>query len=264
MDFLAAYPTDTWRGTTFTWITRPGALAPVHRAALLDALQALATETYGRDIGGYFHNQPTYFDNMTRMVLARRDGRVTGFVALNEEMVAAGAPVLYLTSAIVAPSAQRQGVAAYVCVRAFRELLATMPEFFFAMRTQNPVVYAPFATAFDEVFPALDGRAPSVRLRAVAIALAATLSPECEFDSERFVIRGLYRFSQRFFDAPPLSGWAEVDTLFLRELDYDRQDGFLIVGRITELALRAAIVRLPVLGALAAIVGAADETHDRP
>jgi hypothetical protein len=247
---IVATTTESWSGYQLEWIREPAGLAPTARTDLLGEFQDLAKRTYERDIGDYFLNQPGYFDEMTRLVVIRqpaerdRGAEIAGFVALREDLRVAGERVVYLKSAIVAPEHQKHGLSGFVVLRAALDALADGPEICLAMRTQNPVVYAPFAAVFEELHPSLSGREIAPRIATVARALAAELSPECRFDDRRMVIEGLYRFSQRFFDDPPTSGWEAVDDLFRRELDYSRQDGFLVIAVVGRAALAAAIAKI--------------------
>jgi hypothetical protein len=247
---MTEHASELWNDYHLTWIKEPGALPPSEQHELLCQLRDLTNATYRRDVGGYFLNQKDYLRPISRMVLVRREGELVGFLAFDESLRAAEQPVLYLTSAVVRPDQQRKGLSVYAVARVMTDFLETKPELIFAMRTQNPVVYAPFAFAVPDLYPSVAGRPAPEKIKRAAAELAKQLSPECVFDSEHFVIEGLYRFSQRFFDDLPSSGVAMVDAMFRTRLNPERQDGFLIVGELSIASALAVFRRFPAAAAL--------------
>jgi hypothetical protein len=158
----------------------------------------------------YYQTKGARPQDYDRMVLAYSDRQLAHFIALNVFWLDDRYPILWIHIAITDPAHQGFGV----LTQSSRALLATdwlktvAPVTYAVFRTPNPIVYeAMKAFCLEHItgnnlkvrewYPQINeaGQLQAIPedIRFMASRIAQTLSPECMWDLEHFVIRGYFK-----------------------------------------------------------------------
>ena len=251
-------------------IGAPRALDPDRREALTrDFVELSLKASGGRDWNTYVPGQVGWVNyyrtegarpqDYDRLALVYAGSHLAHFTALNVLWLDEAHPVLWIHVAITDPRHQGSGLLSM----STRALLA--PEW---MRSVAPVTYPVFRTPNPVVYEAMrafasthlgspeirvrswhpqiaeDGRLRAVPddVRSMATTLAKTLSPDCPWDEDHFVIRGYYRqfgplYSEDTQFPCRVAGTREY---FAEHVHLDTQDGLLVICEVETNAGRRA------------------------
>lgn len=257
-------------------VERPGTtLSPVACRALIDDLRQVASATLpAADLEyGVLGGDPARLaDAVVTIVYEKATRRPIAFNVLTlMEAELRGQPleVLHLGLVMVDPAVRSQGLSATLygltCALLFLERQAR--PMWLSSVTQVPAVVGMVAETFSDVYPGAAKR-PSFEHRLLARQIMARhravfgVGEEAGFDEQRFVITNAYTGGsdalKKAFEQAPKHRRERFNELCRRELDYDRGDDVLQIGRIDmQAAARyAARVAPPSTGLGLASVGA--------
>jgi hypothetical protein len=250
-------------------VSDPKALSAQQCEVLMQEFAALSLKASGgRDwstyvpgrVGwaNYYSAEGARPQDYDRLVLVYDGSRLAHFIALNVIWLDEQHPVLWIHTAITDPADQGAGLLA----QSSRALLApdwmrtVAPVTYMAFRTPNPIIYeAMKAFCLDHLstddlkvrawYPQIteEGQMQAVpeEVCSMASTIAKTLSPECPWDEEHFVIRGYFKKYGPLYnkDVQFPCRVAGTQNFFAQNVHLQTQDGLLV---ICEMATDAASV----------------------
>jgi len=234
-------------------LDRPQEMKPQYAEHLAGAFAEIsARATGGKDWQVYSPGQDGWRDyyaspggrprDYARLVVGYAGERVVHFTALDVLQIG-GYDVIWFHIAITEPEFQGAGV----LLKAVAALLDPMWMERFSstvhvvFRTPNPIVYESLQAIPPPLRWRIVGRYPEIKetglpeapeeIRSFAKAVAARLSPECPYDSERFVIKGYFKKYGALYQNLNFPCRNPVTSSFFKQqLDELNQDGLLTIS----------------------------------
>jgi GNAT superfamily N-acetyltransferase len=209
-----------------------GRLAGHDPDALMGTLRRVDEAASGWKAPAYWKSRSDFLTTVDVLLLAHIDGAVGGFCAL-QWMRSERAPVVYVDATAVHPAHQNSAIATLLILEA--GLAAVVghagTSFFFALRTENPVVYSAFHGVFGAgTYPQLDGTPPPEDVVAAAEAVARHLDQADLLDIDRLVVQGAHRNRGKDIRPPlPPSRSSEIASYFADNIDGRAGDAMLMV-----------------------------------
>lgn len=196
----------------------------------------------------YYQTEGARPQDYDRMVLVYAGNELAHFIALNVFWLDEKHPILWIHIAITDPAHQGAGILTLSSTALLSaDWLKTVAPITYAIfRTPNPIVYeAMKAFCLDHLnsddvkvstwYPQITERGQLEPLpediRAMAAKLAKTLSPECPWDAEHFVIRGYFKkFGPLYSNTVQFPcRVAGTRNYFEQNVHLETQDGLLVI-----------------------------------
>jgi hypothetical protein len=186
-------------------------------------------------------------EDYDRLLLIYIDGRLIHFTGIMSLQLSKELSIVWAHISATDPDHQGRGVlsrslAALVDI----DWLRSFPgRTYVVCRTPNPLIYEAMrkvigmVPAWEPMFhPKInaDGSVerPAEEARRVAEQIAFRLSPECDFDSETFVMRGfLKKYGEIYREIPPPSRKEGTTRFFDQHIDIGNQDALLVIFEVT-------------------------------
>jgi hypothetical protein len=196
----------------------------------------------------YYQTEGARPQDYDRMVLVYAGDQLAHFIALNVFWLDEKHPILWIHIAITDPAHQGAGILTMSSEALLSaEWLATVaPVTYAVFRTPNPIVYEAMK-AFGRDHASSEGMRvvawyPDISeqgkleplpedIRAAGAKIAKTLSPECPWDAEHFVIRGYFKRFGPLYDTEiefPCRVTGTRD-FFSQNVHLETQDGLLVI-----------------------------------
>jgi hypothetical protein len=196
----------------------------------------------------YYQTEGARPQDYDRMVLVYAGNELAHFIALNVFWLDEKHPILWIHIAITDPAHQGAGILTMSSTALLSaDWLKTVAPITYAIfRTPNPIVYeAMKAFCLDHLnsddvkvstwYPQINERGQLEPLpediRTMAAKLAKTLSPECPWDAEHFVIRGYFKkFGPLYSNTVQFPcRVAGTRNYFEQNVHLETQDGLLVI-----------------------------------
>jgi len=200
--------------------------------ALTASLRAVDAAASGWDAPAYWAGRPGFLNEIHVLLLARVEGELAGFCAL-QWLQEGKHRFVYVDATAVLPEHQNGGTATRLIAESF--LAAAVAHagrpFLFALRTESPVVYSAFYGVFGtHTYPQLDDTPPGLRVAAAAGAVAEYLGQGASLDVERLVIRGAHQLRGSTVRPPlPRCRTHAIQSYFDRHVDINSHDALLML-----------------------------------
>ncbi len=234
----------------------------LNAAELHGLLGQLRSVSAGTEAGeqltyGVFSDDPRALDNrVITMIYDRESGRVAGFTALCILDLESGRRVVHLGLAMVHPAFRGRGLtrSLYMIPWLLMVLRNRGHAMWVSNVTQVPAMFGMVGEACEDVYPtpaAKTGPGPAHRAVAEAIMRnhcgAFGVGMDAGFDRDRFVITNAYTGGsdglKKAYAATTKHRNQRYNDMCLRELDYERGDDFLQIGRCSARSLLRYLLR---------------------